>query len=61
MNEDNTFGCFVVILVGLFIGMGVALGNTYRDKKWKDACVEQGVAEWSVDKTGRTSWNWKSK
>lgn len=56
MNNDClllliSLGCFIV--VALFIGIGIG------EKRTRQEAIDANVAEWVVDKNGRTEFKFK--
>ena len=48
-------GIVVMFLVMACVMIGCAVS---ADKNWKNRVVEHGYAEYSVNETGETTWNW---
>ena len=55
--SDDSIGCGVGLFLGLLIG-AIATFNICQ-WEWRDACIKQDVAEWTIDQEGNREFRWK--
>lgn len=60
-NEKDTTGILLLMFMSLALGLvvGFPLGKHYGKSEAFQGAVDSGIAEWTVDNSGKVALHWK--